>query len=251
MVGAGGLVVSASPLVIARDIEAEGAVYGGSTTGQWICGPIGRARYAGAAGIARFSEHSVHSKTGPGWTARLGAGAEAESTQIVPMDDGCGRSCNHAPPDRLLAGGSIRGGYRGRYFGIETGAAAYQGWANSGSRTPEVAPFPELELSFGKPDGGRGFLGFGTPWVTSQRRPALFYAGGAVRLDSRYELVFGTGFFRAGPATFEATAFRVDGQFRARLSDRLELRAGNAFSLDSDYGEEPGFESSLSLATEF
>jgi len=125
----------------------------------------------------------------------------------------------------------------------------YEAWEHSTSRVPELTVMPEFELGFGKPTGGRGFAGIGTPLITMQRRPAILYGGGIAKLDERFELLLAGGLYRAGPAALQDLALRLDTPVRLQLERDFELRVGNAFN-EYPFNVE-GFESMLSVVSRF
>ncbi|MEJ7733520.1 MAG: hypothetical protein WKG00_30530 [Polyangiaceae bacterium] len=221
-------------------MEIESSVYGGQTSGGWICGPSATVRYGGAALGARVAERPRASPEAAGF---LGAAAVAVEGQVnVPArgggdpPDGDGR----LPPDRVLGAAHARGGYEGRHTRIEVGAGAFQGWSSSSSREPIVVPYPELELAAGLMRSWEIVAGLGAPLVTSLHRPGA-YLGAGLRL-APVEVVIRGGAYRRGPSPLGTVGSRFD--LAAALpvpgQERLRLRAGVSMGADGDAGRLDG-----------
>jgi hypothetical protein len=254
--GLGLLIVSAGQRARAVGVEAEGAVYGGQTSGGWICGPVGTAHYAGVGTQVTVTQRERADPAGRGFVVDFAGGGE--HTAVTAVQPCSGESCADAKsaelPDRLMLGGRVRGGYEWRYVGVEGGLGVYQGWANNqatdpplGTFSPALQLYPDLSVSFGKLHRIYGIVGFGTPLVTQLLRPGL-YGGFGVAGEAGFGLDFYGGVFRQGPAPLDAAGARFDLVGRAPIpgTKNLYLRAGG--SLGSPENGPLDWEGSLGLS---
>jgi hypothetical protein len=232
---------AAAPSAARSDLEVESSVYGGQSSGGWICGPSGTVRYGGAALGARVSERSRGSPEGSGLHGAVVVAAEG---QVNDPATGAARGTTNAgrlPPDRVLGAARTRAGYGGRHARIDAGIGAFQGWSSASSREPIVVPYPELELAAGLLHRWAIVAGFGSPLVTTLHRPGA-YLGADVRL-APVEVTVRGGAYRRGPATLGtigsrfdlAAAFHVPG-----FGERLRLRVGFATGAEGDAGRLDG-----------
>jgi len=212
VLGVGGVFSSLPTRAAARDpsVELESEVYAGQSHGQWSCGPRGVARYGGVGARARISEHAVDAETGAGFSATLGASAEYEV-----VDECCSRL-----DDRPMLGLGGTLGYRDEFAGVSLGLLAFQGYDTSTSSTPDWSSFPAFEIVVGRERGFHWSLGFGAPFVTRYRRPALVYTGPAFA-GRTYRLDLLAGFYRSGPSSLDSVQFRGDMLLGFRLGDHL------------------------------
>ena len=216
--------------------EVEGAAYGGTTAGGWVCGPVGRANYAGVGARVRFDEREAKKHQGSGWSATVGGGAEAESVEIIKCrDDPCTAEDEVAPPNTTLVGAQAKGGYHWQHFGVEGGAMAYSGWDDNTDRSPGWAALPVVELSAGRRDKTHVVAGLGSPLVTTMRRPggylgANIKAGDSVEIDAR------AGAYRVGPGLSEDIGPRGDVVVRIPVGSEVTVNVGASVSNSDDGG---------------
>lgn len=242
----GGLVVSAAHRVTAATGEAEAAVYGGETAGQWTCGPRANVLYGGVGAHVRVAERDPAGLEGSGFHGAVGGAAEDQTVSITEVHcatQPCKPSDSVAPPESILLGGNARGGWEGRYFAITAGAGMYQAFAANTSRSPSLAGYPQLELRGGAPVRDvavHAVTGIGSPLVTTIQRPGL-YGGIEVRTATGYRFDVLGGLYRSGPAPLDAVAPRADVAARFPILRHLSLRAGGSI------GGESGFEGSGGL----
>ncbi len=233
-------------------VEAEGGAYAGTTAGGWICGPAARANYGGLGARVRMSSRDVGDEHGSGWTGQVGLGAEYEHVHLT--DPRCGDSCTpedvDMPPDHILGGGYARAGYRWRWFGIEGGVGAYQGWEHNTDETPSAKLFPNARISTGPEESWTVFTGIGSEGVTTARRPAFIYVGGeaAVAKDQRVGLQ--GSWARQGPSIDDAAGPRVDASWRIPLSTSSYFRAAGGVSVESD-SKDVGAEAAMGVGSVF
>jgi hypothetical protein len=155
------------------------------------------------------------------------AAAEAQINDVARL--GPDVTSGQLPPDRMLAGGHLRGGYGGRYARLEGGLGAFQGWTSQTSDEPDVTPYPELEVAVGRLRTFEILCGFGAPLITTLLRPGA-YLGTGFRLEP-LELVVRGGMFRRGPAILGSVGPRVDVAAIAAppgFEQQLKLRVGLA-----------------------
>jgi hypothetical protein len=205
----GGLCLAASlpARVLARDpaYEVDGEAYEGRSNGGWTCGPRASARYGGVGGRVRVAQRPAIAEDGAGFYGTVGAAAEYELVTITRCPSG---DCDE-PPDHLMFGGGITGGYRGRWLGVSLGILAFQAWEDDQSSTPGWSSFPAFELSFGRERAFHWPLGFGAPIPSAYRRPAIVYTGPRyVAHDWRLEAL--VGIYRGGPAPLDVLHYRFD-----------------------------------------
>jgi len=231
-------IAATAPARVRASTDVEGVGYGGVSGGGWACGPLARSQYGGVGARVRVAETPARFG-GMGWTGEVAAAGEKESTKIVD----CRHSCDSttpvtAPPTRVMLGGHARAGYQWEHFGLEGGATVYQGWENPDDRSPTVAAFPDLQLSFGSRETVRGMVGLGSPEVTMLRRPG-FYAGadiaaGTVDVEARF------GAYRSGPSLIDGGGdggnVRGDLVALVPITSGLKVRVGGSLSKD-DAGE--------------
>jgi len=244
--GVGLLILSAGHRAQAVGVEAEGAVYGGQTSGGWICGPMGTAHYGGVGSQVTVSQRERSADQGRGFLGDAAIGGEATSVTITSCSsETCARPAD-ATPDRLMLGGRLRTGYEGRYVGFELGGGIYQGWANATDTTPALTLYPDLSISFGKLHRIYGIVGFGTPLVTQLLRPGL-YGGFGVASEAGLGVDLYGGLFRQGPSSLDAIGPRVDLVGRAPIpwTEKLYLRLGG--SVGSPQNAPLDWEGSLGL----
>lgn len=221
-------VVATAPVPSRAVTEVEGTGYGGQTAGGWVCGPVGRARYGGAAAQVRVSSRRPTREQGRGWTGSAAASVERESVTIIRCDDDpCDPDDAVAPPDANLYAGRLKGGWHSRLVGLEIGASIYQAWDDNEDRRPTVHGFPQLELDIG-PERVHGRLGLGDPFLTTVRRPGV-YSALAVDVGGDNEIDVGLSVLRAGPgAPADDMKLRLDTVGRVALGDIFHLRLGGA-----------------------
>src|SRR6185437_10145324 len=182
--GLGLMVLSAGRRARAIGVESEGAVYGGQTSGGWLCGPVGTARYAGAGMQVGVSQRERSDPAGRGFLGDVaGAGEHTDVTLLSCGNEGCVDEKEQPRLDRLMLGGRIRGGYEGRYGRLELGVGVFQGWAYDSGQGKNArfdlstGGYPDISVAFGKLRRIYGIVGLGTPLVTEILRPGLY--GGA------------------------------------------------------------------------
>lgn len=229
--------------------EAEAAGYAGTTAGGWVCGPVGRANYAGVGARVRVSENKAR-HGGGGGLVELGGAAEHESVEIIRCEDD---PCERPPPDRTHLGGHLRAGYMGPFsktgpsFGVEGGATLFQAWEDESDTTPALAWFPDVELAYRpRSEVVKVVLGVGSPSVTHYRRPGAY--GGTDVSAGPVDVQLRAGAFRAGPATADAE-FRADGAVVVPVAGPLSIRAGGSLMTGGD-GAEAGGEGQLGVRAE-
>jgi hypothetical protein len=222
------------------DQEIESAVYGGQSSGGWMCGPSATVRYGGAALGARVAERPRSSPEGAGFHAAVAAAVEG---QVNVRDRGSGdpdTGDGRLPPDRLLGAAHVRGGLSTPYTRIEGGAGAFQGWSSSSSSEPVLVPHPALELAAGLLRTWEIAVGYGAPLFTSLHRPGLYFGAG-LRLTP-IEVVVRAGMYRRGPAPVGTFGERLDvgAALPVPGQERLRLRAGVALGAEGDAGRLDG-----------
>ncbi len=237
------LIVSAGHRARAVGVEAEGAVYGGQTSGGWICGPMGTAHYAGVGTQVTVTQRERSPDQGRGFIADAAVGGEPTSVKLLSCSsDTCATTSGNELPDRLMLGGRLRGGYEWRYIGFEAGLGVYEGWAMT-SEPNSMPPvfnqaldlYPDLSISFGKLHRIYGIVGFGTPLVTQLMRPGL-YGGVGVASEAGLGLDFYGGYFRQGPAMADSAGPRFDLVGRAPIpfTKKLYLRLGGSVGVPQE-----------------
>jgi len=225
VLGVAGLIVSAASRVTAAgpaQIEPEG--YGGSTVGQWACGPTARSSYGGIGGHVRVYTDEPKPKAAPepeseekpelkpdldpsapppaapevrretpdlephGPSFGGGGGAEYRDFTRLECDGACGSS-DEIPPGRVLGAGRANVGWDWDYFGVRVGGLIFQRWNDNQDRSPTSYAIPDAELRLGRRAGFHGGLGFGAYNVSTIFRPGAYasmgYASGAWAADLR------------------------------------------------------------------
>lgn len=209
VLGLGGLVLSAlsrAAYAGPAAIDVEG--YGGSSVGQWTCGPTARANYGGVGGHVRYypeepppREVEAAVKDEPdlepnGLSIGAGGGAEHRSFTRVACEDSPCSAKDVMPPARVLGAGRASLGYDSRYIGFRLGALAFQRWDDNTDSSPTTAVLPDIDLRIGRRAGFHGGLGLGAYNVSTIFRPGghlgLGYASGrwAAELRSGVHLTF-------------------------------------------------------------
>ncbi len=244
--GLGLLICSAGQRAQAVGVEAEGAAYGGRTSGGWICGPMGTAHYGGVGTQVTVSQHERSEDQGRGFMGDAAVAGEATSVTITSCDSSTCAPAG-ATPDRLMLGGRLRTGWEGRYFGFELGGGVYQGWGAATDTRPALSVYPDLALSFGWLHHVYGLLGVGTPLVTELLHPGAYAGIGAATKENLGVELYG-GVFRQGPASFDSVGPRFDLVGRAPIpfTQNLYLRLGGSVGLPSNAPLD--WEGSLGLA---
>jgi hypothetical protein len=234
--GLGLLILSAAHRAHAVGVEAEGAVYGGQTSGGWICGPVGTAHYAGAGTQVTVTQRERSDPAGRGFVTDAALGGEHTSVTVRGCTDACTNVKDGELPDRLMLGGRVRGGYEWRYVGFEAGLGLLQGWDDDHqpgiSRStfiPALQLYPDLSISFGKLHRIYGILGFGSPLVTQLLRPGL-YGGVGIASEAGFGVDLYGGVFRQGPGTLDSVGPRGDlvGRVPIPGTRSLYLRLGGS-----------------------
>jgi len=227
-------IAATAPTRVAASTEVEAAGYGGTTAGGWVCGPVGRANYAGVGARVRVSEHGP-SHIGEGFLGELAGSVERESMTIVSCEKAL--VCPKGTRENPMYAGHLRAGYAWETLGVEAGATVYQAYDKPADPAPTTAVVPDAEISYGSPDIVRGVLGLGSPTVTTLRRPGAYL--GVDVPAGRCEIEARAGAFRAGPAlqkSFTADAFSARGDVAVYvpLSAPLSLRLGGSVSGNPD-----------------
>ncbi len=246
--GLGLLIFSAGHKVGAggtADVEVDG--YGGRTSGGWICGPMAGVKYGGGAGQVTFAQRDVQTpegdREGQGTVVTLGAAVEVDDVSFTVTDP------TGTPRDGFitaaLAGGQVKAGYRWRWIGIEGGLGLFQGIPSVYAESPEFAPYPSVELSFGLRGKAYGVVGGGSPLATSFLRPGVYTGGGFV-LANKMAFDLRAGIYRQGASVLDTVGPRIDISGRGPLSDTLSLRLGANVGFH-DQGEPLDFEGSAGL----
>jgi hypothetical protein len=234
--GLGLMVLSAGRRARAVGVESEGAVYGGQTSGGWICGPVGTARYAGAGVQVGVSQRERSDPAGRGFLGDVaGAGERMDVSLLSCREGGCTEDRGLPQLDRLMFGGRVRGGYEWRYARVEAGLGAYQGWEyDKGASVSDAfylstRLYPDVSVAFGKLRRIYGVIGFGTPLVTELLRPG-FYGGVGLTGTEGFGVELYGGEFRQGPGAFDDGGPRVDLVTRAPIpgTSNLYLRLGSS-----------------------
>jgi hypothetical protein len=222
-----------SRLIAADEVEVAG--YAGSTVGGWVCGPAGRANYAGVAARVRVREQAPTQDHGAGFTAEAAYAVEHETLKLVECEDDCNEETDRIlPPDSDLSGATVRLGHHWRTFGLELGVQAFQAWRNNTHESPEVGVLPTAELSYGRADKAHVLLGLGSPTLTTQRRPGL-YAGVDMPLPEKMTLEIRGGAVRQGPPISKFGP-RVDGVLLFPLKGSAALRLGASTGINDQDG---------------
>lgn len=224
-------IAATAPTRVRASTEVEGAGYGGTTAGGWVCGPVGRANYGGAGARVRVAENAARFG-GTGMTGEAAAALEGEATSAECKFGDCIVNRSSA-----MFGAHARLGYQWEVFGFEAGATAFQGYDHQNDSGPKVGAIPDAEISLGSRSVARGLIGIGSPTVTTLRRPGA-YLGADVLLDT-WELQARAGMFRAGPALNDDAALRADVALYIPLTEPLSIRVGGSISgNDVGYGGE-------------
>jgi hypothetical protein len=221
-------IAATAPTRVRASTEVEGVGYGGTSTGGWICGPVGRANYAGAGARVRVAERPGRFG-GTGFTGEGAAAFESESsvTQCEPNQAQCVRNRSAG-----LLGAHARVGHQWDMFGFEAGATAFQGYDSQSHSKPSVLLIPDAEIAVGPRSVARGVLGIGSPSISTLRRPGG-YVGADVALGT-VDLQARIGVFRAGPALFDDTNLRADVALYVPIVEPLSLRVAGAVGENSD-----------------
>jgi hypothetical protein len=222
-----GLTLSLPTRVIASDpaYELDSEVYAGQSSGGWACGPKATARYGGVGARVRVAQGPADAEDGAGLYATLGAVGEYEYVEITSCEEA---PCN-APPDHLMFGRGVGTGFRTRWVGVSIGILAFQDWRNNTDTSPDWSSFPAFELSFGKESDFHWPLGFGAPFVSAYRHPAVLYTGPRyVARAWRLELL--GGFYRAGPT--RSSHLRFDAAAEFLIAETLWLGPHAALSTE-------------------
>jgi hypothetical protein len=255
--GLGLLIFSAGHRARAVGVEAEGAVYGGQTSGGWICGPVGTAHYGGVGTELTVTQRERSPNEGRGLVGDVAVGGE--STTVTPLSCSS-QTCTSVTPDqlppKLMLGGRVRGGYEWRYVGFEVGLGVFQGWGIT--LEPNSMPplfnqatdfYPDLSISFGKLHYLYGVLGYGSPLVTQLLRPGL-YGGFGIASASGFGADLHAGYFRQGPGMFDSGGPRADLVGRAPIpgTQNLYLRLGGSVGSPTPNTAPLDWEGSLGLS---
>ncbi len=243
------LVASAARRSSAGTGELDAAVYGGSTAGGWVCGPVGRANYAGVGANVRVQQRAADERQGEGWAGTVGAGVEHERVEITNCGEKpCDPEKEIAPAPATLPGGHASAGHQWQHFGVQLGAMAWRGWDENDDEDPKWRAFPELELSAGRRDRTHVIGGVGMPLPTMQRRPGIY---GGVRLgrpgDVRVTAMAGA--FRLGPSLGGEAGPRADVVVHLPVGEKVAVNAGGSVSGTERGGA--GAEASLGASAAF
>lgn len=141
----------------------------------------------------------------------VGAAVERETVDVRPSDGTGSLSANGAGHGRLNAvqgGAGLRGGYDWQYFGVQLGMQAWSAWGDYTDRKLTSFLLPQAELRGGAQHHLWFSAGFGSPLVTTYRRPGA-YLGAGLKLDLHEFNAF-LGSYRAGPAGFDDGTTRFD-----------------------------------------
>jgi hypothetical protein len=251
LLGGLALLVATAVRPVYGDTELEATEYAGSTTGGWTCGPVGRAKYAGVGAELKTSVRPRSHENGRGWSGTIGAGVEYERVTVTKCDPPCSvcRCQEGSPPNRVMAGLGLRGGYHMRWFGLELGMLLYEGWREPDDTQPAIAAFPQLELSVGPQDVLCGVVGIGSPLATTYRRPGLLYGGFDVTMYQPHTLQLRAGLHRTGPSVFDSNGFRLDGAWRFAVTESLRLRVGGSLGTGGKRSNDTDYEGSFGLVT--
>lgn len=232
-------IAATAPNRVRASTEVEGAAYGGSTAGGWVCGPVGRANYGGVGARVRVAEHEARFG-GSGFTGDLAAAGEAEATTIT--DCMGGSDCPSGTRRSAMYGGHARVGYQWETIGVRAGVTAYQGYGRPADDSPTASLFPDAEVSFGSADVFRGVVGIGSPTVTTLRRPGAYLGADVPAGDIDVEVRAGA--FRAGPALGDSFGARGDVAVYVPVGRAISLRLGASASGNKDG---PGAEASAGV----
>jgi hypothetical protein len=204
--------------------EGEVVAHGGSSAGGWICGPVARARYGGAAVRVEHGQRDEADTRRGGWTGIGTFAVERERLSLVRCDE----SDCALPPDRPMVGGSAMASFQSRVAGARLGGGLYQAWRSPRSTEPALAIYPEAELALRLDSPVRALIGIGSSVSTTVRRPGAYT--GADLLFTPLTLELRLGVHRAGPAVFSAVAARGDAVVAYSLIPTIDLRLGASVS---------------------
>ncbi|HZF53788.1 MAG TPA: hypothetical protein VE093_34325 [Polyangiaceae bacterium] len=222
--------------------EVEGTVYGGETSGAWICGPTGTMRYGGMGVSAKVAQREASPEEGKGATGSVSVGAEGQAIRAIDLPD------DRLPPDSLMVGAQARAGYRWRWVGVEGGAGVYEGYDDSDSTNSSILLYPSVEVTVGPGDSAYGVIGVGSPGATTLLRPGA-YLGGGYLSKSGFGLDLRTGLFRQGPAALDMIGYRLDLVGRGPIpgTEKMWLRIGGSVGAHEKSALPIDFEGSLGL----
>ena len=228
-------------------LEIDGEAYAGQTHGQWACGPKGVARYGGLGARARIAERPGIAEKGAGYYGTLGGVAEYEQVRVIGCSNGefgDGQLCR-VPRNHVMFGVGMAAGYRSQWVGVLLGINAFQGYDTVSSNKPDWSSWPSFELDFGEEERGLSWpIGFGTPLVSTYRRPALVYTGPRYATQ-KVRLEWLVGVYRSGPASSATSAYRSDLALQFRISERLWLGPHAAIAEGEPFDGEIGLRAGL------
>ncbi len=218
------LICSAAERAPATTGKVEAVGYGGSSTGGWICGPVGRAKYAGGAVNARFSKREPTARQIGAGTGEVGVALEQEEVTVVACDeDPC--TVGESLGDDVHFGTHAEGGHQWKNTAIEGGIMVWSGTTDDGER--EALALPEASIRMGVLHKANAVLGFGSSSATTLRRPGG-YVGAELKPGSSVEIDAYLGLVRSGPGSFDDTHARGDLVIRVPIADDVKLRAGGS-----------------------
>lgn len=170
--------------------ELQGGIYGGTTTGQWACGPSARVNYGGLGAQGRFwvssrpkqpQDKSAQGESVPeGFNLGGGLATEVRGYRLLHCPGGgddCTESSRQLPPTGFVEAASVSLGYDAKVFGIRLGGLATQRYSHHTDRKPSLLVFPEFHLRIGRLRGLRGEVGLGSYSVDTLLRPGLYFGG--------------------------------------------------------------------------
>jgi len=214
---------------------------------------MGSVKYGGAAVQASIAQRDARTpegdSEGQGAVGSVAVAAERESSTLLGASatQSEAGSAPSVPPTSVLLGAQLKAGYRWRNIGIEGGAGLLQGWQGASSTSPQLVPYPSVELSVGPRGKAYGVFGGGSPFGPSALRPGIYTGGGFV-LDNGMAFDLRAGVYRQGPGTLDTAGFRLDLAGRGPIpgTDVVSLR----LAANVGFPEEPApvdFEGSAGL----
>ncbi len=227
--------------------EVEAAASGGTSTGGWACGPLGRANYGGLN--AQFHHDDADGPDESAVTFTAGGGADYEDVELVDArcDDDCSTDDTTIPPATVLFGAHARLGYRWESFGIAGGGVVYSGYKDNTDDSVTLQPLPQVEATFGRRDATQVRLGLGVPNATMSRRPGL-YVGARFFTDQKHIIDISAGAHRMSPVLNQLGS-RADGVWKIPVSETLLARLGVSAALGD--GQRLGGEGSVGVSAMF
>ncbi len=186
----GSIGLFACALGFAPTVQLEGEGHEGASQGGFGCGcgPLYRARYAGAGAGVRVSQRPTHAQEGEGLYVQARGAVEREAVVLgnpdcTPAPPGfdkktdverkyCDPIDRVTPPSATMYGGDVRLGLGVEHFRFAIGAQLYQAWRANTDTTPGLQVWPSGELEY-RERGWLALAGLGAPFLHALRHPAL------------------------------------------------------------------------------